>query len=170
MAGLIPLPIGVTSRPLPDRYASQLAGGEVYQSGVGGQLSYVGVYNNAVDGSVLRIYSIHLAVSASSKVTWGWKSGNPGTLFTATQPYGAIDGRAGTLPGQLITLTSAVCVSTHIGGLSALTGAASYFAPGWPLAIIPPAYSFLVEVANVNTYIECGIGWLVMPGPLSPRV
>lgn len=164
------LPLGVIARSLPDRFASKLAGGEAYQNAVVGQVSYVGIFNNASDGSVLRIYSVHLAVSASTRITWGSAQGNPGTLFTATQPYGAIDSSSPALPGQLITATSAVCISTHVGGLSALTGAASFYAPGWPLAIIRPGYSFLVETSNVNTYVECGMVWLVVPGLLSARV
>ena len=162
-------PIGVTSRPLPDRFGSLLSAGHVIQGSVVGQNSYVGVFNNAMDGSVLRIYWVSIGVSANTFVYFEWVSGNPGTLYTGDGTYGAIDPRIQSTPGQTINFSSAVCVGTHLGGLSAIANTVMNWAPGFPLAIIPPGYSFLLQVRNTNITIEAAIGWLPVPGPLTPR-
>lgn len=170
MAALPPLPIGVTSRPLPDKYASLLSGAHAVQGAVSAQNSYVGIYNNATDGSVLRIYAVDISVSANTFVYFEWVSGNPGTLYTADGAYGASDPRVYATPGQAIIFSSAVCVGQHLGGLSMFAGTGRTYAPGWPIAVIPPTYAFLLQNRNTNIVIEAAIWWLPVPGPLTPRV
>lgn len=170
MAAALPLPIGVTSRPLADRFGSLLSAGHAVQSGATGNNSYVGVYNNATDGTVLRIYAVSIGVAGNQFVYFEWVSGNPGTLYTGDGAYGAVDPRAYATPGQMITFNSAVCVGSHIGGLICQAGSPSTYAPGWPLAVIPPSYSFLLQGRNQNNTVEASIFWLPVPGPLTPRL
>ena len=164
------LPIGVINRSLQDRFSSLLSGGPFNQAGAAGNNSYGGVYNNATDGSVLRIYAVSLYTSVVSFVFLEWVSGNPGTLYTTESPYGPIDPFTHTTPGQMIAFNSAVCLGSHLGKIVVNPTTGATYAPGWPLAIIPPGYSFLCQAKNSNLGLEGAIWWLPVPGPLSVRV
>ncbi len=168
-AGL-PLPIGVIARSLQDRFASRLSGGYAIQGNVAGQQSYTGLFNNATDGSFLRVYQVEAGVSANTFVIFEYVSGNPGTLYTGASPYGAIDPTVGKTPGQTIIFTSPVCLGTHIGGVEANAGQRTSYAPGWPIGIVPPGYSFVMQTVNQNIVLETGIVWLPVPGPLTVRL
>lgn len=170
MAAAFPLPIGVTSRSLVDKYASWFSGGPFNNNGLAGNNAYAGVFNNAIDGTVLRIYAVEVLTQAVDFVYLEWVAGNPGTLYTAESPYGAIDPRTYTTPGQIITFNSTLCVGSHIGKILTQTNVRTNYAPGWPLGIIPPNYSFLLQSKNTGTSLEGAIWWLPVPGPLSPRV
>ena|SRR5712692_6966903 len=167
---LAQLPIGVISRPLWDWFGSLFSAGPALQNPAAGQNSYIGVFNNATDGTVLRIYSVDLYVATTSFVYMEWVSGNPGTLYTTESPYGPIDPRTHTTPGQMIVFNSAVCVGAHLGKILVNGGSGRNHSPGFPLAIIPPGYSFLCQVKNQNLGLEGAIWWLPVPGPLSVRV
>lgn len=153
-------PIGVVSRPVPDWFSSYMSGGHALQAAVAGQNSYIGVYNNASDGSVMRVYAITPNCSSATFVYLETIQGQPGTLYTADNPYGAIDPRIGATWGQLFTFTSAVCIGTHLSAVVAQANTDRMFAPGWPLAIVPPGYSFALQTRNVNVQIESGFWWL----------
>ncbi len=170
MAFALPLPIGVTARSLPDRLASVMSGAYAKQSAVAGQASSIGIYNNATDGTVLRIYGVSLFVSGNTFIHFEWIPGNPGTLYTQRSPFGVIDPRSYTTPGQPITFTSSLCVGQHAGGIAGILNGVNRWAPGWPLAIIPPTYSFLLQTDNQQIQLEGGMFWLPVPGPFSVRV
>lgn len=154
------LPLGVVNRPVPDWFASSLSGGHVVQGNVAGQNSYVGIYNNASDGSIIRVYGVNFNISANSFVYFEVFQGQQGTIYNADGAYGSIDPRMGATWGQTINFSSAVCLGTHIGGISGFTGVSHTYAPGWPLGIISAGYTFALQVRNQNITIEAAFFWL----------
>jgi hypothetical protein len=153
-------PRGSVIRPVPDWFASSLSGGHAIQGAVAGQNSYVGIYNNASDGSVIRIYATDFGVSANSFVYFEVFQGQQGTLYNADGAYGSINPSVGTTWGQTINFASAVCLGSHVGGRQGFAGQDTFHAPGWPLGIIPPGYTFALQVRNTNITIEGAFWWL----------
>lgn len=153
-------PPGVVNRPVPDWFASSLSGGHVVQGAVVGQNSYAGVYNNASDGSVIRVYGVNFSVNSNTFVYFEVFQGQQGTIYNADGAYGSIDPRIGTTWGQTINFASAVCLGTHVGGISAFNGVSHTYAPGWPLGVISPGYTFALQVRNTNITIEAAFFWL----------
>lgn len=153
-------PLGVVNRPVPDWFASSLSGGHIVSNAVAGQVSYAGLYNNASDGSVIRVYGVNFNLSSTSFVLFEVFQGQGGALYNLDGAYGSIDPRIGATWGQTTAFASAVCLGTHIGGISGFTGTSHTYAPGWPLAVISPGYSFALQVRNQNITIECALWWL----------
>ena len=155
-------PIGVVSRSAYDFFSPFLAGAECVQTNVAAQNSYCELFNNAVDGSVLRVYGVDVFVTGNTFVFYEVYFGQHSTGSGSVQPYGAIDPRSGTLPGIVGGFTSAVCLGTHLGGLNMIANVNRGDIRTSPLAVIPPGYSFALQVANQNITIQCAIYWAVI--------
>lgn len=151
---------GTRVRPLPDWYASDLCAGHSVQNAVGGQVSNISLYNNAKDGSVLRVYMVDLFVNLTSTVRYETFYGVPPTTLEV-EALGSIDPRIGSVWGLIYHGATASCFSTARGATVVLTGQTKTIAPGWPLAIVPPGYGFNLETGSINTQLEAGIFWLV---------
>lgn len=154
------LPLGVVNRPVPDWFASSLSGGHVVQNAVAGQNSYVGIYNNASDGSVIRVYGVAFFLNNSSFVYFEVFQGQQGSIYNADGEYGSIDPRVGSTWGQTINFSSAVCLGRHIGGISGYGSIVNQYAPGWPIGIVPAGYTWALQTRSQQVTIEAGIFWL----------
>jgi hypothetical protein len=149
---------GVKTRPLPDWYASDLSGAFQSLAACPAHYQVYGLYNDARDGSILKVYAVDLFTPTTSTIYFNLVQGNPGTVIATT--WGSIDPLVGKLWGLPITVGLTVQIGQNIGGLTMQATVPRLYAPGWPIAVIQPGWSFLLHPNAVNTEQDSTIWWL----------
>jgi hypothetical protein len=144
---------GVRSRPLPDYYPDDLVAFRANSPLVAGQVPVAGVYNNATDGTIFKIYSLQLFSTSLMDLNFQWAIGKPLPTYTVAE-IGSINPLIGTTWGISIAGTVAVCLGNHRSGVTLQQNGVMNLYTGFPLAIVPPHYSFLVEGATAGTAIN----------------
>jgi hypothetical protein len=153
---------GVIVRKLPDWFSADMAGLHAGQGGVGGQLSEIGVYNNANDGTVLRVYALSILTGANTHVNFEYVLGKAGATWNET----FVSLGYPTTPtawGIPMAFTSAVCLGSHFGGIEMAANNPRDFAPGWPIAVVQPNWSWIMETNNAGITLECSWWYLQTP-------
>lgn len=157
---------GSYTRNRPDWYILKLAATKIYQPQAGAQYTYVGLYNNATDGSL--IYIVHAA----------WNSGFTGTcffgqvmgnLFTATSPSHGLYPPTPTPPGIVGSWTSATDLF-NVGGTStpAYCEVGSQLDKSWewqgdfPLAVIAPGWTAAFEERTIAQDLSASFWWAAL--------
>src|SRR6266852_3425650 len=137
---------GVRTRPLPDWYSSDLSAAYQVLAACPGHFQVFGLYNNATDGSVLKVYAVEIYSDTTIGINFSSVDGKAGGTVTTT--WGPIDPTLGKPPGLPITVGSTVQLGTNFGGIEAQQNTPRFFAPGWPFAIVRPNKSFLLQPAQ----------------------
>lgn len=152
-------PRGILSRNVPDWYCRRLFGAQISVTGVAGQASNCGVFNNSAIGEVYYVYSVAIFVSGNTFVNFKQEKGKNYATFGPEAGF-PIDPRTG--QGSHITEagTQVGCLGTHVGGIPMLSTQNQVYAPGWPFLIIPPGYAGVIETANNGLTLQIAMYWL----------
>lgn len=153
-------PRGSVVRTPPDWFARYLMGGWGTTGPCAGNLTSIILFNNATDGSVLRVYGLNLAVGAATQLFFKSFPGSTGNLVTGVGAAAPIDPRTPAQPGQIYTLAQATPKGVGSGGVTIFPNTTLDLAPGYPLAIVPPQFSFSVESNVANIIVDAGFRWL----------
>lgn len=160
-------PKGVYARSTPDWFTSKMVGGYVLSPAVAGQVSYCRLFNNCIDGTDLIVYGLNYFPLTNTGLYLEWGRGNEGTLFTdgAFGGWHSIDPRNQGLPGQFYTFSAAACITYTTGFIAAgtLSGGPNYWQHEWPVAVIPPGYSFYFHGDTVNQRVYASAYWANVP-------
>lgn len=149
-----------------DWYIQRLAATKLYQPQTSGQYTYVGLFNNATDGS--NLYLVHAAMTSgfTGTVFFGALNQN---LFTATSPTHMIYPIAAVIPGQVGSWTSATNLF-NTGG----TSTPAYFEVGslldeswewpadFPLMVIPPGWTGAFQQRAVSQDMGMSFWWTAL--------
>lgn len=156
-------PRGSVVRTPPDWFARYLMGGGAHNGPCVGNLTGVGVYNNATDGSVIRVYGINYGLGASTQLVFKLVSGNGGgTLYSGATKGAPIDPRTPQQPGQIYTWATAAGVGVPFWQVTAYTSAQYTLFPGHPIAIVPGNCAFNAECAQANVGMDISLVWLTV--------
>lgn len=149
-----------------DWYALRLAATKIYQFQAAAQYTYVGLYNNATDGSLL--YVVHAAWNSTQTGTcfFGATMGN---LFTNTSPAHTLYPPSAAPPGIVGSWTSATDLF-NVGGTStpAYCEVGSQQDRSWewqsdfPLAIVPPGWTVAFEERTIAQDLSASFWWLAL--------
>lgn len=153
-------PRGSVVRPAPDWFARFLMGAWATNGPCVGNLTSIFLYNNASDGSVLRVYGLNIAVGSSCQVFLKKFQGNTGNIVTGIGAPAPIDPRAPMQWGQLYTQAQATPLGIGFGAITAFGNTTYDLAPGHPLGIIPPGWSMGLETNITNVILDGGFRWL----------
>jgi hypothetical protein len=157
---------GSLARSTPDWYIFKVAATKLYQPAAGGQYSYVGLYNNATDGSLL--YVVHAAMGGLTADTsfFGQFYGN---LFTTTSQTHSLYPPTATPPGIVGSWTSATDLFNVPGlGTPAYCEVGSHNDTTWewpadfPMAVIPPGYTAAFERRTIAVDLEASFWWVAL--------
>src|SRR5260370_2216405 len=110
--------------------------------GCPGHFQVFGLFNNAKDGSILKVYSVDIFNTLQNFIHFSLIQGNPGINVGTT--YGSIDPLSSKLWGQPFTSGSAVLLGTDIGGITVQASVSRNYTPGWPAAKLQPGWSFMI--------------------------
>lgn len=149
---------GTRIRSLPDWYTQDLMGADQTVTACPGHYQVFGLYNNANDGSVLKVYAVEVFNTATAHIHFSLIPGKAGPSVVTT--YGPIDSLPSPGWGIPITVGSAVQIGTNIGGLVVVASVPRNYAPGWPIAIVRPNFSFLLQPDSAGTELDASLWWL----------
>ncbi len=150
---------GTRVRSLPDWYIADLVGCHAEQVATAAVLSLAGIYNNATDGTCLRVYSVDLWSNIQTEVAFETVKGQALAAWLG-DTFGPIDVTSGSVWGFPIAGTSAVCLGRHQSGMTLSANAGRALAPGFPIGFIRPGYSWLCETQTVNGSLIVDIFYL----------
>ncbi len=153
-------PIGSVVRPPPDWFGRHLMGAWATQGPCVGAISIIGLYNNASDGSVIRVYGLNYAAGAATQIYFTKYQGTLGTLATGLATPGMMYPGAPLEWGQVWTLPSAASQGTVFGAVTAFGNVAYDLAPGYPLGIITPGWTFALQTNVTNIILNVGFRFL----------
>lgn len=155
-------PKGTYSRSTPDLYIDRMMG--MWLQGVTSTsaLLYIGVYNDATDGSALYMYGLECNASVS---TLGVIEMFQGAQGATLQPAFPLRADKPTGPGKAITFTNAVCIGSHLGYLPAFTAQYTFWPYPWPYAVVPPGWGCAWQSGSGNLTGEVGMQWLPLRDP-----
>lgn len=153
-------PRGTVVRHPADWFSTLLAGGWANNGPCVGNRTGIGLYNDATDGSVIRVYGISVNVGTNGDLGLKSFQGTNGVRFTGEGAPAYIDPRQGTPWGQIWTQATASGVGKQVGGRVALMGFVYDWDEPYPLAIIPPGYTWSVETVSTNIQMYCAFRWL----------
>lgn len=152
---------GVVIRPLPDWDFNDVSTGGIYVPGNAADVFFVGLFNDANDGSSLLVYALSFGDGEITKPFYTYQIQGP---IGSAQPDDApiVSGNPD-LPG--------VCYSGVQSDLTQKAGFAipiyaqeglAFWAPGFPLAIIKPGYQWNIYNLRSPTSELCvSFFWLV---------
>lgn len=155
-------PRGSVVRTPPDWFARYLFGAGAVNGPCVGNVVGVALYNNATDGTVLRVYGLNLFCNATNRLFFKTFAGSSGTPFTGKGAPGPIDPRTPVQPGLLYTQATAAGVGIPVGFYTVAANTIYDLAPGYPLAVVPSNYSFSVETENTNVQIIVAFRYLAL--------
>lgn len=122
----------------------------------------VSLYNNATDGAVLRVYGFNINVGTSCQILFKKISGTVGILVPDGVAASAIDPRTPQQPGQIWRYSTATPQGVGFGGVTCFANIDYDFNFGYPIAIVPPTYTFGLEPSTTNTAITASFRWLAV--------
>ena len=139
-----------------------------FMAAAAGQFSYLGVFNNATDGSYLFIQSLrytHLAITDTVFV--GTVGGNPlSSTFSGNQLDPGMGAGYG-LMGGLQSASDLLLVVLGAGPASAELGSHSTTFYDWPFdfpaAVLPPGYTCLLQTHAQNQDLGGTFWWYSLP-------
>ena len=143
-------PLGVFTRPRRDWIVTRCAGGYGSIGAIALKYAYVGLYNNATDGSYVGVYGV---TTDPSLLQWG--AGNP---IACTTPGNALKFDAALPWGLTGTLNSASSFGNGIM-LFGLGNASASYLEDTPITILPPGYSFWARSINVAEEMTAAFIW-----------
>jgi hypothetical protein len=141
-----------------------MMGGWSFRTPAGGNFAHVSLYNNSNAGDWLYVLDVNGSESGGAALIFEIAQGNQGfTIDTgSTAP---LIGGAPLLAGQIGTFETAACLGTHRGGTGNTTINAAILNNRYPLGIIPPTWSFIVEAGAGGQTVVAGIWWYVGGAP-----
>lgn len=144
--------------PVYDPY--KLAGGWSFLAPAGGNFAHVSLFNNASDGSWLYVLDVNGSTSGGAALIYELAYGNQGFTIDAGSTAGLVSDQP--LPwGQIGTFQTAACLGTHRGGTGNTTINAQIMNNRYPLGIVAPGWSFIVEGGAGAQTVVAGIWWYV---------
>lgn len=149
-------PRGSVVRTPQDFFARNLVGAQATNGPCVGNHTGIGIYNNASDGSVIRVYFIQYEVSPATLIYFKLIQGAVGGLQGGIGTPGAIDPRTPAQAGQIYAWATAAGQGVAAGGVSAEANIVYTKATGWPLGVIPPGYTWGLETNTTNVTL---IAW-----------
>ena len=144
------VPLGVLTRPRRDWIIRRTAGGSGAVGNIALKYGYVGLYNNATDGSYIGIYGLTTTPAYLFSV-----AGNPIAAAVSGRPAKFDEGTWWGLTG---TANSA----TAFGNLLFLFGqgnTSAVYLSDTPLLILPAGWSLLVRSINVALGMSAQFLW-----------
>ncbi len=135
-----------------------MMGGRAAAGTSGVEVAYVTLYNNAVDGTNLYVCHLEASTSISAQLEFEWFVGpSSGSLLTGS--WGPIVAGNPLRPGQLYNFVVGNCIGAKIGGAADAFVAPFSWRHDWPLAVIPPGYSFGVDASMANGTLFVALWW-----------
>ncbi len=154
---------GTVTRPIPEWLVRLAATGGFIYIGATGQFPFIGLYNNAADGSSLWVYSVaYNGVSGGGSQFWQYEQGSLGTLAGAGL---SVVSDQSVLPGQIYygdypTYTTAVSsyriVANFLGFFQVELGI--------PLAVLRPNTQLNFTTSVMADTITVGFYWVAISG------
>jgi hypothetical protein len=156
--------IGVRSFQWPVFDPRGLMGGWTSITAAGGHLPHISLFNNATDGSYLYVLDFQGSTSGNASLTFELGYGtfgqnidpNSTAKLVTNEPVGW---------GQFGTFQTTACVTPHIGGSGNAQVNSPAFNNRYPLAILSPGFSFIIEGSNAGTSLVGGLWWYVGDTP-----
>lgn len=156
-------PTGTYVRPSGDFFIHRMMSASTTFGTVAGQWTYIGVFNNAEDGSYLILQRLRFYTTAAVDSAFvGVVPGSPlGSLFNGTM----LDPLAAQRPGQCGVLTSAASLlskASPVFGFAEL-GAPSSPTYDWtadfPIAVVPPNFTAMLQAQTKADFMSASFWW-----------
>ena len=155
---------GTLARPSGDWFVRRMMNRNAYQPSVTGQYAYLGVYNNASDGSVIYIQALrftHLSITDTAFVGTIQQnllvSPAPGLMLDPTAPQGP--GLMGAFPSA----TDLLLARYGSGGASAELGSHDRSFYDWPydfpVAVVPPTWCCILQSHSTSDDLGAAFWW-----------
>jgi len=142
----------------PDR----IVGGQSFLGAVAGKYTLTGLYNNTSGQDYL--YVIGLSVGTTPGPTMGGNfyiiSGTGGMTPAGVQAQNVYPLK-GALPGVATGGYNTFLGANALGGYMNQGNSDWRWIYNWPMAILPPGYSFVCQSGEVNVPLGMGIWWYV---------
>jgi hypothetical protein len=154
-------PRGTYVRNSSDWFSDLLVAGSITEFAVNGKFGFIGLYNDAIDGSILQLLSLYFWVqSATASARFTYTSGVNGTIYPGS--WQMMNPLQAQRAGSLTHGTTNSAVASWWVGLGG-NNQPFLFSPGHPIATIPPGYTFAINSDTSNTAITASFYWLVLP-------
>jgi len=154
---------GTVIRPLPEWYVRLCATGGYIDNLGGAVYPFIGLYNDATDGSSLWVYSISFnAASGGGSEFWIIEKGPLGTLAGQGTP---VVSDVAALPGQ-IWFGGYASYSTVVRSYQWVNSfiTTQQLNLGLPLAVLRPGYQMNLTTSSVGDTVTAGFYWAALPG------
>jgi hypothetical protein len=154
---------GILTRPLPEWYVRFAATGGYSLNVPFLNFPFVGLFNDAIDGSSLWVYGLTASINTpSNRMWWNIEKGPNGTLLGQGTP---VVSDVAALPGQIFygAYTVLPTAATPFTWQSNTLQDSTLF-PGFPLAVLRPGYQMSVTADAAPSAITGGFYWVALPG------
>jgi len=142
----------------PDR----IVGGGIFVGATAGAYSLLGLYNNTQQSDYLYVIGLTIGTTPGPSMGGSFYNivGTAGMVPSPTQGQN-IYPLKGQLPGALTSGTNNFLPSKTIGGYMNQGPEDWKWEHDYPMAILPPGYSFIAQSGEVNVPLGMGIWWYV---------
>ena len=153
-------PRGRLIQTTPDWFIDRMMGGSYNQALNAASNSFIELYNDANDGSVLHVWSLHIwAQSATTQGNCFLYAGTQGALI-ANDTF-ALNPIAPNRFGKIYAGNGSIGLQNKIYTMSGNNTPTDWYQV-WPFCTLPPGWGLLVATGVVNVALSAGFMWCSM--------